>query len=321
MEDQLFADEEARQQRADYARAHASVPRQHSSLQSGSWYGGYQRESLYSPETTDYVVEGEVNDMHTTACPDTGADDCVISDDFASKLGLLPISGTRKLVVLANGKTVESPGMVELHWKFSRDRTPHSLHCWILPDCINDLVLGRTFLGVTKTLTTFRDRIKRIIRPKTHRLKLIGTEKQRILGSFNNQATAALADTGSDLMLVSSKYVKRHGLTVNSGNGYCSEVELADGTTTYTTGVVRNATWRIGDDAMRCDFHVLDDLIVDVILSKDYIFERNIFAEHAESFIDIDLIDEASRLCGIRALEQGSFDMDTLEGNFLRDGM
>ncbi|KAK2741600.1 hypothetical protein CKAH01_06941 [Colletotrichum kahawae] len=289
---------------------HGSSPSQSSSA---------PKKSHFSSGATDYIVEGSVNGVGIEASPDTGSDECIVSSQLASKLCKTPVSGTEKTITLANKKRVWSPGMIEVLWKFANDQTPHILNCWVLPHSSKEFVLGSRFLKMTGTLTKFFHRVKKVLLPPKLRLRLMGEEKERTMGFFNHRMTPALADTGSDLMLVSSEYVRRHGLTMHSGHGYCFEVELADGTTTYTTGVVRNAAWRIGDSTVRCDFHVLDGLPADVILSKDYLFDLNVFSKYTESFVNVDMIEDISLLCGIRLIDERLHDLEELEEGFLRD--
>lgn len=278
------------------------------------------KKQNFSSGSTDHVVEGSVNDIRTEASPDTGSDECIVSSHFASKLGKKPVPGTEKTITLANSKKVKSPGMIEVFWKFADDQTPHILKCWILPGSSNDFVLGSQFLKMTETLTKFSHRIKKVLLPHRHRLRLMGEEKERIMGLLNHRLTTALADTGSDLMLVSSEYVQLHGLIMNTGRKYRTEVELADGTRIWTRGTVRDATWTIGNNTVRCDFHVLDGLSADVILSKDYLFDLNIFCEYTDSFFNVDAIEDISLLCGIRLIEKEAFDLNELERDFPRTG-
>ncbi|OLN81423.1 hypothetical protein CCHL11_09845 [Colletotrichum chlorophyti] len=280
-----------------------------------------QRNGQYSSGTTDYIVEGTVNGIRTAAAPDTGSDDCVISSDLVSKLGLQVIPGTGKLITLANNKATQSPGVVRVLWKFANEQTSHNMRCWVLPNCSNDFVLGSQFLKVTETLTTFFHRVKKLLVPRRLRVRLIGEGKQRLLGSFNNRVTGALADTGSDIMLVSAEYVRRHGLYMRTRPEDRVEVELADGSRTRTVGTVRKATWSVGDKTVQCDFHVLDNMPVPVILSKDYLFKLEVFSKHADSFFDTDLMDDISLLCGVRLVEEKKLDLDALEADFMRDGM
>lgn len=60
--------------------------------------------------------------------------------------------------------------------------------------------------------------------------------------------------------------------------------------------------------SLRCDFYVLDDLCVDVVLSNEYLFYINIFSKHEDWFIDVDYKEDITLFCGIRLLS------DTSEG-------
>ncbi|KAF4902275.1 hypothetical protein CGCF415_v009425 [Colletotrichum fructicola] len=209
--------------------------------------------------------------------------------------------------------------MVEVLWKFANDQKRHRLKCWVLPGCTKDFVLGSKFLHMTKTLTAFSHRIKKVFTSLKLRLRLMSEEKLRLSGIFNNRMTSALADTGSDLMLVSLEYALHQGLSVNTGKKYRSEVELADGTKTWTHGTVENAMWTVGESTVQCDFHVLDGLPADIILSKDYLFDLNIFSDYADSFFDLDSVEDLTLLCGIRLVEEEIQDLEKLEEEFLRD--
>ncbi|KAF9872645.1 hypothetical protein CkaCkLH20_09824 [Colletotrichum karsti] len=277
------------------------------------------RKVQYSSGTTEYTVQGNVNGVNVAALPDTGSDECMISSSLASKLGHQPNPGTERMITLANKKRIHSPGMVEVIWKFGQESIPHKLKCWMLPTCSNDLILGSRFLETTKTLTSFLHRVQKRLIPRRLRLRLLGQVKKRLMGILNGRNTTALADTGSDLMLVSAEYARLYGLFVSSGREDRVEVELADGTRTWTSGIVRDATWTLGDLTVQCDFHVLEDLSVDVILSKDYIFELEVFSKHGELFFDMDLMEELSLLCGVRLVDEEAYDLDALEGEFMRD--
>ncbi|CAI0652912.1 unnamed protein product [Colletotrichum noveboracense] len=273
----------------------------------------------FSPTMTDYVVEGSVNGVCVEALPDTGSDDCVISSDFAYRLGQKPIRDTEKIIVLANNKTVQSPGMIEVLWKFANSQTPHYIKCWILPGCTKDLVLGFPFLETTETLTKFFHRVRKIKIATRLRSRLIGKQKRRVAGCLGARVTTAVADTGSDLMLVSLEYVQRYCLEMNTGWENCTEVELADGTSTWTCGIVKSAMWTIRESIV-CDFHVLDGLAADVILCKDYLFDLNFFARHAGQFFDVDLDENISLLCGVRLIEARPYHLNKLSRELLKAG-
>ncbi|KAI0543700.1 hypothetical protein F4679DRAFT_90375 [Xylaria curta] len=277
--------------------------------------------SDFSSGVKQYFANGDINGIPVQALPDSGADMCFISPNLASRLSLCPTTGEQKRIFLANKKSIQSPGMVKVPWRFNGEQKAHILDCWILPGCVHDLVLGNYFLRVTQTLTTFRHRIKSklVELPRRLRLRLLGEENQRLWGTLDGHHTAALADTGSDVMLVSSTYAQKIGLTVDRDFENWLEIEFADGTTAWTSGVVRNVPWNVGGKTVRCDFHVLDDLCVDVILSKNYLFELNVFSEHQGCFFDTDFEEELSQLCNIRLIGRYGDTLNVLEENYLED--
>ncbi|PTB49370.1 hypothetical protein M431DRAFT_272536 [Trichoderma harzianum CBS 226.95] len=269
----------------------------------------YQEYPLADSVDKQYYVAGTVNGMLIEALPDTGADKCFISSKLASRLGLLPVPGTQEKITLANEKVVESPGMVQVPWEFTRQREKHMMNCWILPGCIRDLVLGSSFLQATNTLKRFRDRIKVRLIGVFNRFSLsfLGGKKQRLRGYINGHLTAALPDTGSDAMFVNGAFARKIGLDIDSDVRNLVEVELADGSTTMTSGIVRDVQWRVGKTTVQCTFHVLEDLCMDVILSNSYLFNMNIFSEQEEHFFDMDSKDHfddySSYFCSLRLLK------------------
>jgi hypothetical protein len=279
----------------------------------------------FSSASTQYFVEGDVNGTPVEALPDSGADMCFISPELASGLSLGPAAGTQRGINLANKKPVQSPGMVEVPWRFAGEQEAHILNCWILPGCVHDLVLGNHFLRATQTLTNLTKKMRRIKSklvklPRRLRLRLLGEEKQRLWGSLDGHLTTALPDTGSDVMLISSAYARKIGLTIDRDFKNWLEVEFADGTTAWTSGVVRDVPWTVGGKTVQCDFHVLDDLCVDVILSNNYLFDLNVFSENRDYFFDTDSEEDLFQLCNIRLIGRYGDTLNVLEEEYLEDG-
>ncbi|KAL5083488.1 hypothetical protein Trisim1_001418 [Trichoderma cf. simile WF8] len=267
-------------------------------------------------DSTDkqYYVAGMVNKIPIEAFPDTGADKCFISSKLASHLGLHPVPGTQERITLANKKVVESLWMVQVPWEFAIKRKKHMMKCWILPTSIHDLVLGRSFLEATNTLKKYSKRIESKLLgavKKLGTLKKLGLwflgGKQRLRGYINGHLTAALPDTGSDAMFVNGAYAREIGLNIDSDVKNLVEVELADGSTTMTSGIVRDVQWKVGKTTVQCTFYVLEDLCTDVILSNSYLFDMNIFSEQEEHFFDMDSEDHfddcSSYFCNLRLLK------------------
>lgn len=267
-----------------------------------------------------YSVKGSVNGALVEALPDTGADACYISEPLVSHFGLSPIHGTQRVVKLGNMRRVRSPGMVKVPWKFKGESKAHTLKCWILPGCVQDLILGNAFLRMTNTLTTFIKRIesKLVTIPTKLRLQSLGNKNQGLCGFLDGNYTTALADTGSDIMLISRKYARHLGLEINRDLENRLEIEMGDGSTAWTSGVVQDVPWSVGGKEIRCDFHVLDSLCADVILSNDYLFDVNAFSEFTDHFIDAS-VEKYLQLCNIRLIGQYAESLSLLEEEYLSD--
>ncbi|KAI1112022.1 T-complex protein 11-domain-containing protein [Nemania sp. NC0429] len=281
----------------------------------------FQRLSVRASEWTIY---GSVMGNIIAALPDSGADACFISPETAALLGLEPRPGTERPVKLANGKKIMSPGSVDLPWSFLDEEEAFDVTCWILPGCAHQVILGSKFLEETSSLTTRRRRIQRkyVSVPKSLCVKLLGEGTQRLWGYLNGDFVAALPDTGSDVMIISRDYARRHGLKLESGPGDIVEVEFADGTTALTDGIVRDAVWSSGGHSVRHDFLVLDNLCVDVVLSKDYLFEMDVFSKCREFFTEDDDFQDLD-ICGIRLVrvfgESSSAILNQLEDDSIED--
>ncbi|KAL2853299.1 hypothetical protein BJY01DRAFT_244265 [Aspergillus pseudoustus] len=282
-----------------------------------------QESSKFSTGPKRYFVQGEIGNRPVVALPDTGADMCLTSKRLASELGLSPIPGTRKKIRLANRKVVQSPGMVKVPWRFSGESETFTLKCWILPRCVHDIILGSSFLNSTETLTSFKSRIQSEFIPQTRnlRLQLLGGKSQQMCGYLNGQLTTAFPDTGSDVMLVSMAYAKEVRVQIDEDPTNCVQIEFAVETTDWTSGIIRDLSWRIGTTEVYCEFFVLDDLCVYVVLRNDYLFEFNVFSECSSSLLDVGLEEEQElwKNCSIRLISQYGQKLDKLEEESLQD--
>ncbi|KAK1761642.1 hypothetical protein QBC33DRAFT_605037 [Phialemonium atrogriseum] len=243
---------------------------------------------------TRYAVLGEIDGTPVEALPDTGASECFISASMVQKLGLSQAPGTEKTVTVANGTQTLSPGCVHVKWKFAKERKTHPVKCWILPGCAYDVILGSGFLKATQTLTKWVNRIKRTV-------------------------VSLPRDTGSDVMLVSLKYARALGLSIDDSASHKLELELGDESTAYTCGLVHDVQWNVGDRATRCDFYVLEDLNVDVVLSSEYVFDLDIYSECSGYLFDVDAGQDLLELCHIRLISRYGGRLNKLEEQFFED--
>ncbi|GAP91662.1 hypothetical protein SAMD00023353_6900230 [Rosellinia necatrix] len=253
-------------------------------------------------QANEWMIDGKAMGKPITALPDSGADACFISLETAMLLGLNPKPGTDRTVKLANGTKVASPGAVDVPWNFLNEEETHNTACWILPRSPHQIILGSKFLEETKCLTTHRHRIKvkDVPASESFHVRRLGEGKQRLWGYIGGKPVAALPDTGSDVMIMSRDYAQRLGLKIERDEKDMVELGFADGTTALTDGTVRDITWACGGHSIRCDFLVLDNLNVDVILAKDYLFKMDVFST-CEAYLtnDYDGIYDLG-VCGIR---------------------
>jgi hypothetical protein len=119
----------------------------------------------------------------------------------------------------------------------------------------------------------------------------LGAPKQRILGSIKGCTAVALPDTGSDVMLMSKQYAEKHRLihwvSTDSADRTC--LEFADGSLANTYGIAFGVEWRFGKEDLTsrsCDFHIMDGLPYDVILSNDFLFESKAFSQFKDFFFE-----------------------------------
>jgi len=154
------------------------------------------------------------------------------------------------------------------------------------------VIIGGKFLKFTQTLTKFARRIKAKLLPFPLRLgvRLLGSQRQRVWGSLDGERAVAVPDTGSDVMLVSTAYAMQRGFKISDQKDYRLELEFADGSRAFTRGLVKDVDWSFDDSdtSYQCDFHVLDNLSVDAVLSNDFLFDVNAFSEYDSSFFDED---------------------------------
>lgn len=70
---------------------------------------------------------------------------------------------------------------------------------------------------------------------------------------------------------------------------------------------------------IQCDFHVLDNLCVDIVLSNNYLFKFRIFSDYAE-YLDNGTEEHHPQLCNIRLISQYGESRNLLEEEYLKDG-
>lgn len=283
---------------------------------------------IWSPSEDDFVsapwyeCPGTLNGVvPVNALPDWGSSVDAISEEFATKNRLsIEYTPVKTIGLLGNNRT-ESIGRTFVNFQFRGEQQSYWREFHILRRSVCDVILGKSFLAETQTLSKFAHRIVERIRMgirKCDRLFLLDESPgDRIRCTVNGVPAAALPDTGSDLMLVSGTFVKRHGFKIRREHKYRRWVELIDGSTILTDGTVCEAKlefdvpcedlWsldhgeyvdfaaglslRMGrtSDAkvttFICDLHVIRDLPCDIILSGEFIFKTNVFSKFQGLFM------------------------------------
>lgn len=148
------------------------------------------------------------------------------------------------------------------------------------------------------------------------------SQSEMVWGYLNDRFTTAFPDTGSDMMLVSRTYAEELELDIDTRLESRVEVEFPDGSTAWTSGIIRDASWRIGSKTINRDFYVLDELCVDVVLSNEYLFNENVFSECDVYFFDAELDipgDDTSLFCNIRLIGRYGENLTSLEEEYLED--
>lgn len=170
----------------------------------------------------------------------------------------------------------------------------------VLPTCLHDVVLGRTFLRLTQTMTHFRNRLreKLVSHLSTRKMHLIGRPNEAVVGQIDGYLTSACPDTGSDIMAISSSFAKQRGYHVDDSSENKIQVQFADGNFGQTYGKVSNVDWKFGygkdtSDSFKVEFYVLDELPYDAILSNEFLFDNDVFGRFEKHFVQCEGVEDA----------------------------
>lgn len=169
------------------------------------------------------------------ACPDSGAEENILSRAMATSLGLDAVVDTNHFenFVLGNGKQVVSIGRLNVECAFAKDPAV-VLTCTfhIFSNLIVPLIMGASFLRQTETLTRYRNRLQE--RAENNNLPLrvmhISGTRERFRCYINSKERLAVADTGSEMDLMSATMARLSPYREMKLHKD-AEVEFADGST------------------------------------------------------------------------------------------
>lgn len=222
------------------------------------------------------------------AFPDTGSELNIISLSLLSQLNLGFQPAQALTIQTPRAREIQILGTTELEVAFQGEAIKHKRTFHVLSKCAHGIILGKSFLEATETLTRFKHRIKsRLIHlvNSIPRLHLLGSVTERVIGSINGKPTIAVHDTGSDVTVISWKEAERLGLKINTDHAHRTFLKFVDGEQVYTDGAVLNADWRFGTNlninGTKVSLQVLRDLTCDLILSNDILFGCNAYGNPA----------------------------------------
>lgn len=260
------------------------------------------------------IASGSINGMALDAVADSGASFSVISQELASMLGLTIDQASAISVYLPSGAILRTLGKAAGVFNFSGETESYTLLCIVLEKCSHPLVLGSQFLRATRTLTKYTNRVKNVFSNflGLNFLAVLEAEQYLLDGYLNGQAADIIPDTGSDIMAMSLLYAEQLGLTIYDGPQNRTKVQFIDGSEALTFGMVRGVRWRFqmhldwGTHMRRrggYDFHIIEHLPVDVIVSNDFIQELEVFKHHEHRLVLRQPKQSESGIYGIRFIE------------------
>jgi len=146
-------------------------------------------------------------------------------------------------------------------------------------------------------------------------------DKARLAGFVGGLPCVAVPDTGSTIMAMAASFAADRGRDIDPTRRI--KVRFADGSEATTLGTA-TASWALREDdyPVNYEWHVLEGLSVNAILSIDYIKSHDIFGgEHESSFVDADTaVDwEHSDIFGILRVAEGSEELGKLADDFFTD--
>ena len=233
----------------------------------------------------------EIKSQHDSGAERGNFMDC----DLASKLNLRlrTEKGDCKRFSMGNGKIVKALGRVRAVCAFAKEAQT-KMKCWfyVFDELASPLIMGSHFLEKTKTLSDHVHRLEDCI-PKpgiVPMVNLIGSTqhaKRRFTAYIDHRYTLINADSGSDLDLMSSTYVRAHGYRLDRRRRCRKRVRFADNTMAETIGQVQ-ATLTLEDGSTYSKtFDILPKLTSDVLLGQFTLEEIKAFQLHRRSFVNV----------------------------------
>ncbi|KAE8448612.1 hypothetical protein EG329_009037 [Mollisiaceae sp. DMI_Dod_QoI] len=235
-----------------------------------------------------------VNGRECFARPDSGSDRNIMTEAVAKEYGLEIQRGKldRSTFKLGNSQYIQSTGRTLVPLKVLDGDSRADKSCWfhVLSKCSVPVIMGFDFVRKIQLYTKNRHLL--VACPFSFgdipSLKWIGSPQGAIEFSANGRLLAACADTGSDLDLMSLRCAIKKGFKVDRSRR--TRVMLADETIVESVGQVDISSLQLpGFDSFEMSFHVLPNLVCDVIFGEE-------FLEQMDAFNTCDIVDSDDEL-------------------------
>ncbi|OQO06497.1 hypothetical protein B0A48_08280 [Cryoendolithus antarcticus] len=213
-----------------------------------------------------------------------------MSMDFARRQGLQILPMSSHSVKAANGAKIALAGTVDAPFGVMGTSKIELLRFHVMATGVTDVILGHRFLQLTKAFTRFRAQIVHTARrargSRLRHVRFLQGSVQQVRGYLDHGRIDAVADTGSDVTLLSSLYARERGLKVSYNRQDQVELEFADGSTMWTQGCVRDVDWKydsVTPSTHRLDAYILNSLPCGVLIGYDVLYATDAFAMHADA--------------------------------------
>ncbi|KAH6220288.1 hypothetical protein HBI42_104440 [Parastagonospora nodorum] len=226
---------------------------------------------------------------------------------LAKRLGLHIDKESICTVTVGSGKQIKTSGSAETTFRFRDESRVYKLKFDLLPDCVHDVILGKSFLKATQTFSLVANYARRVVKRAVMGLKslnclYLGDSAPAFKGLLNGEEQQALADSGSKILIMDEGYAKSLGLPINRRPETQIKLRFADNSVAYTSGITHGVRWRFGhelNEEYSLDFHVLQNAPAAVILSDEFLFGTNAFSEYDCYLMDDDDMGEDEYLFAI----------------------
>ncbi len=236
----------------------------------------FTKATVWKRKAIQFFIKGKM----CFARPDTGSDRNIMTAAFAKEHGLeIQQSEIDKdMFIVGNGQYTKSIGKTLVPCRLLGGVSNQS--CWfhVLAKCSVPIIMGIGFLRKIQLYTKHKHLL--VDYPFSYgnipSFKWIGSPKGTMEFSANGHLLAACADTGSDLDLMSLRCAIKRGFKIDRSRR--TRVMLADETIVETVGQIDVRSVQLpGFDSFEMSFHVLPNLVCDVIFGEEFLEQMDAF--------------------------------------------